>query len=551
MDPYLCLDAIPNIFGLFDTTVAPTLLYYSYLPIILVSLLFSIFIFIKNPSIQAKALLVLAVTFSIWVLNEIVQWIAVDSWLVHFGWQLSALLQVAVVSSVLYFVYLFLFKKYPSFYQNLIGFILVIPIILVLPTKLNMDSFDFATCQAYNGFAWFYIYGLEVLATLIIIAMCIKKYLSTKDIVEKKLATYLGFGVAIFLGLFVETNIAGDWTLVYEFNLLGPLGMAIFILFISYTIVKYSVFNLKLIGAQVLVATLWVMLCAILFIRTIENAKIVISLTLIIFLIVGIFLIRSIRKEIEQREHIQKLAENLEAANKKLKVLDNMKSEFLSLASHQIRSPLTAIKGYSSMLAEGDFGKLPQKASNAASIIMESCQNLIDIVEDFLNISRIEQGRMVYENSIFDIRGLVEEIINEIKPNIDKAGLDLKIQLGDEKILVNVDRGKIKQSISNIIDNATKYTPKGGIKISVSKSEGMAKVSVKDSGIGINPSEIDKLFIKFSRTKDASKTNVSGTGLGLYIAKKMIEASGGSIKVISSGKEEGATFTVELPEYKQ
>ena len=223
----------------------------------------------------------------------------------------------------------------------------------------------------------------------------------------------------------------------------------------------------------------------------------------------------------EQREKIEKMAKELGEANEKLKELDQLKSEFLSLATHQIRAPLTAIKGYSSMLLEGDFGVLPQKATDSIQTIMKSCQNLINIVADFLNISRIEQGKMVYEKSIFDLKELVKEVLNELEPNIYKAGLSLEIKMPIEEIKVNADRGKIKQVVGNIVDNAIKYTVHGSINISVSVDGEKAKIAVKDSGVGIDPNEINKLFNKFSRTKDASKTNVTGTGLGLYIAKKM------------------------------
>jgi signal transduction histidine kinase len=551
MDSYLCLDAVPNLFGLFDTTIAPTLFYYSYIPIIFISLFFSFFVLFKNRSLQSKLLLVVAVIFSIWTINEIITWIAVDSWLVHFGWQLSALLQLAVVLSVVYFVYVFLFKKHPLFSSLLTTFILISPILVTLPTTLNITNFDLTECQGYNGPIWYYIYGLEILATLFAIFLCIKKYVSTKNIDEKKQAMFLGFGTALLLGLFVETNIAGDWTLVYEFNLFGPLGMALFIVFISYLIVKYHTFNIKLMGTQALVVALWIALCSTLFIRTIENARVVIAFTLILFLIVGIFLIRSVKREVQQREKIEKLAKELGEANEKLKELDQLKSEFLSLATHQLRSPLTAIKGYSAMLVDGDFGILPPKATDAARTVMQSCQNLINIVEDFLNISRIEQGRMVYEKTIFNLGELVNEVIKEIKPNIDKTGLAFELTIPRNiSTQVNADRGKIKQVIGNIIDNAVKYTVHGSIKVSVSTDKSLVKVAVKDSGVGIDPNEIDKLFNKFSRTKDANKTNIHGTGLGLYIAKKIVEAHSGDIKISSEGLGKGSTFTIELPLHK-
>jgi signal transduction histidine kinase len=201
------------------------------------------------------------------------------------------------------------------------------------------------------------------------------------------------------------------------------------------------------------------------------------------------------------------------------------------------------------MLLEGDFGVLPPKAANSVQIVMKSCQNLINIVNDFLNISRIEQGRMVYEKSIFNIGELVTEVTNEIKPNIENAGLALNLNIKDGSEKINGDRNKIKQVVSNIIDNSIKYTLKGSIDVSTFKEGSKVKVVVKDTGVGIDPNEMDKLFAKFSRTKDANKTNVVGTGLGLYIAKKMTEAHNGDTKVASEGLGKGTTFTIELPRY--
>ena len=218
------------------------------------------------------------------------------------------------------------------------------------------------------------------------------------------------------------------------------------------------------------------------------------------------------------------------------------------MATHQIRSPLTAIKGYSSMLLEGDFGVLPQKAIDSVKTITKSCQNLLNIVEDFLNISRIEQGRMVYEKVLFDIRELIKEVLNELKPNIDRVGLILDFKMPAEKMQVNADRNKIKQIIGNIIDNAIKYTAHGNINISTFKQQNKIKIAIKDSGIGIDPKDMDKLFDKFYRTNNASKVNVAGTGLGLYIAKKIVEAHRGNIGVSSEGIGKGTTFTIELPE---
>ena len=200
------------------------------------------------------------------------------------------------------------------------------------------------------------------------------------------------------------------------------------------------------------------------------------------------------------------------------------------------------------MLIEGDFGQIPRRAAESVLVIMKSCQDLINIVNDFLNVSRIEQGRMVYEKTIFELSDLVKEVVNEQKPNIQKAGLSISLEIPSTlSAKVKVDRDKIKQSIGNIIDNAIKYTLSGGITVSISEENKKALIKIKDTGVGIDPHEVGKLFNKFSRTKDANKTNVRGTGIGLYIARKMVVDHGGDIKVFSEGEGKGTTFTIELP----
>jgi signal transduction histidine kinase len=390
--------------------------------------------------------------------------------------------------------------------------------------------------------------GFFTLITIVSLILLINGYIKNKrepvfraQIRNTLIAGIIGFGGG-------ATNFFPQLINIYPF---GNYFVLLYVFFMSYGVLKYKLLSKRVISAQLLAGAI-----VLVFLFNLLNSSndfydwIVKFILFALILFFSIFLVRGVFKEIEQKEKIEKLAMELERANVKLRELDQMKSEFLSLATHQIRAPLTAIKGYSSMLIEGDFGELPQTAKDSVQTIMKSCQNLIDVVGDFLNISRIEQGRMVYEKSVFNLKDLVKEVIIELKPNVERAGLSFDLNLPIENIKLNADRGKIKQCIGNIIDNAIKYTPHGSIHISMIEKEQKAKISVKDTGVGIDPSEIGKLFSKFSRAKDASKTNVSGTGLGLYIAKKMVEAHGGDIKVSSEGKGKGTTFTIELPVYR-
>ena len=550
MQELYCETTYPVLKTFFDFSFAQALLLYAYIPIIIISLLIGILVLRSDHrSLRSKLLFGIALSFAFWVINIIFQWVAVYSRVVFFTSQMTAVFEISIFLLSIYFIDVFVNKKNSSFKMRaLLSSILFIVLILV-PTKINMSYFDIVNCEGVVGILWDAIYLFEILAIALIIYMGVKAMKNPNmDSVERKEITIVTIGMSVFLGIFSASNIFGEVLKTYSINLVGPIGMVIFLSLLVYMIVKFRAFNIKLLGAQALVISLIILIAATLLVKDPFYLQVIMATTLILVIGLGYSLTQSVKKEVIQREKIEKLARELGEANEKLKELDQLKSEFLSLATHQIRAPLTAIKGYSSMLLEGDFGVLPQKAKDSIDTIMKSCQNLINIVGDFLNISRIEQGRMVYEKSIFDIGELVQEVANELKPNIQNAGLSLEIEIPNNfSAKVNADKGKIKQVIGNIIDNAIKYTPHGNIKVSIFKEQNKIKIAVKDSGVGIDPSEIDKLFTKFSRTKDASKTNVTGTGLGLYIAKKMAEAHQGDIKVSSEGVGKGTTFTIELP----
>jgi signal transduction histidine kinase len=320
---------------------------------------------------------------------------------------------------------------------------------------------------------------------------------------------------------------------------------AFYPIIITIAILRYKLFNVKIISTELLSGCLWV----VLLFRTLLSDRLADQLVNgFVFLfttLFGILLVKSVYKEVEQREKIQTLALDLEKANDKLKDLDQLKSEFLSLASHQLRGPLTAIKGYASEIIEGDFGPVPKNLENPVKTIFQSCDSLTDLVEDFLNISRIEQGRMKYEMTRFDFVELVNQVVNEIKPNIDNKGLELKTNM-ESQVFIFADKLKMKQIIGNLIDNSIKYTPKGSIFVSVFKKDNKAVLSIKDTGVGVKKETIEHLFKKFSRAEDASKANILGTGLGLYLAKQIITAHSGRIWVESEGEGKGSEFFVEL-----
>jgi signal transduction histidine kinase len=314
-----------------------------------------------------------------------------------------------------------------------------------------------------------------------------------------------------------------------------------------------------MIGAQALVWALVILIGSEFLFVTSTTNQVLVGITLLISSILGLVLVRSVKKEVKSRERIEELADNLvksndklEGANIKLKELDKLKSEFLSLASHQIRNPLTAIKGYASLVLDGTYGEVSHPVREAVDRMYQSTQSLVTIVSDFLDISRIEQGTMKYDFTSFDIKKLAIEVVEEFRPNILHAGLSISSVAGPGDYFVNADQGKIKQVIGNLIDNAIKYTPTGSIKVALSRyslsdgTSGRVRVTVSDTGVGLDKEVIPQLFAKFTRDKDAFRTNVTGTGLGLYLAKQMVQAHHGKIWAESDGKGKGSRFIIEL-----
>ena len=252
-------------------------------------------------------------------------------------------------------------------------------------------------------------------------------------------------------------------------------------------------------------------------------------------------------------KHSQSLAiaaKKLEVANNRLKVLDKMKSEFVSIASHQLRSPLTSIRGYASMLLEGSYGTIPPKAKEALSRIAESSKYMVNSVEDYLNVSRIESGNMKYELADFNLKNTASDVVDELRQTAMQKGLLLTFRSDiSSKGIVNADIGKTRQALHNLINNSIKYTERGSITVTIAEDLKNMKIMaiISDTGVGMSEETVDALFAKFSRAKDANKTNISGTGLGLFVAKQMIEHMGGTITASSEGVGKGSSFTLELP----
>ena len=238
----------------------------------------------------------------------------------------------------------------------------------------------------------------------------------------------------------------------------------------------------------------------------------------------------------------------LRDANIRLQQLDKAKSEFISLASHQLRTPLSIVKGYISMILEGFWGKINKKQEDQLEKVYLSNERLIRLVDDLLAVSRIESGRLDLDFKIVSLEKVVINVIEEFKKVFFDKGLYLKYIKSKNPIpLIKVDSFKIRQVVQNLIDNAFHYTTEGGATIRLKKNKDKIIFSIKDTGIGVSKKEKVTLFEKFSRGQSGTKVHTEGTGLGLYLAAKLVTVHQGRAWVESEGKDKGSTFYFELP----
>lgn len=238
---------------------------------------------------------------------------------------------------------------------------------------------------------------------------------------------------------------------------------------------------------------------------------------------------------------------------RKLKEVDQMKDEFISVASHELRTPVTGIKGYISMILDGDMGEVNEKVRDSLSMVAGSTERLAVLVEDLLNVSRIEQGRLEVNSKEMDISPTIENIIKELKIQADVKNLSLTYKPHASPLpTVKIDEDRLKQVLINIIGNSIKYTAKGSVDVvtKLNSKGDRLQIKVKDTGIGMSSKERERLFEKFYRIQNDKTSKIIGTGLGLWITKQLIELMKGEITV-DSMEDVGTEMIISFPVIKK
>ncbi|MFA5029922.1 MAG: ATP-binding protein [Patescibacteria group bacterium] len=401
---------------------------------------------------------------------------------------------------------------------------------------------------------WGYIYYGLYFALLWLWATfnLFKKYAKGEPSLRQQiLFIYIGIGVSIVFG--ATFNLIFILLGNYQYIWLGPYAMFCFVIATSYAVAKHQLLDIKVVTTEIFAIFLSLLTFSDLF-RTSGGWEFSGKLALFLLtLFFSILLIRSVLNEVRRREEMEKLTEELKkttkklaSANKELERLDEAKSEFLSIASHQLRTPSTIIKGYISMMLEGSFGKVPKIIKENLDKVYISNERLLNLIETLLNISRIESGRLEFNTQPVDLVKTIEPIVADFQKKAKEKGLKLEFRAEKDIPQAKADPQKVKEVISNLIDNSVKYTKEGEVIIGLHQEGQSVVFTCQDTGIGIDPEDVPRLFNKFVRGKGMMQVYTEGTGLGLYFARMVIENMGGRIWAESPGKGKGSKFSFSL-----
>jgi len=538
------------------------ILLYSHIPTAVLALFVGLFVWMTNTkSLVNRVFFLITLSFALWVSIDLPLWIYFyDPTIMMFAWSFFGIVTALFYLSCIYFIYLFIYQKH-SFLMLLALSVLMLPMIIFTPTAYNLSGVNITEANAIEEVIFTnYFHLLGLIAFIWILVLSVLGYLRTQDKLFRKQILFTSIGLELFLLFFTFATFLDSYlvdigvTSDYILGNYGLFGMPVFIGLLSLAIVRYKALDIKLLGAQALVVAVISLVGSQFFFSTNPVSQILNVFTFFLVSVFGYFLVRSVKYEVKHANEMEALSkklaatnEKLDSANKELERLDQAKSEFLSIASHQLRTPLTVIKGYTSMVQEGSFGKVPPKIMEVLDKVFISTERLISLVESLLNISRIEAGRIEFTIEPVDLADVTSKLVADFQQKAKAKGLSLLFKPDEDVPLAAADAQKVKEVISNLIDNAIKYTPKGEIVVGLHQESQSVVFLCQDTGLGIDPEDLPRLFTKFVRGKGMVQVNTEGTGLGLYFARMVVENMGGRIWAESDGKNKGSRFTFSLP----
>jgi len=441
----------------------------------------------------------------------------------------------------------------PTRISNWLWAVIWLPVVAIISAVL-VPGFIIETATIKYGavkevmFGEGYIFYILYIISYVFVGLTVagKRYLASAGVYRTQFAyIILVFAISSIFGILSQLYF--PFIGIYDLGWLGTALATTAMVGVGYIMILYNFWNKKLILTETLV-----LIGAAVFLFDVFTsqsvAELIINPAILMLVIIGsIFLLKNVKKETESKEKVEKLARQLSIVNKELVLLDKRKTDFVGTTAFRFRGPLTAVKGYASLLLEGSFGKLSESSMVAVDRVFQSSEHLNDIIGDFTDVMKIERGEVSYEHEHIELKGMVQDILTELSVSLRDAGITARVHSKEQETYnIMGDTGKVRQSLSNLIDNAIKYAPNGMLNISLSKNakDKSILLSITDKGMGMTTDTLQRIFEKFNRGKDANRYHTGGTGLGLYVAKEILRMHYADITAESEGQGKGSTFNI-------
>ena len=518
----------------------PRLYYYSHgLGFILSIIVGLLLLKAQKKSKKSQLFFAMMGLFCLWLVLDLIQWATDDPISMFFLWG------VTVVIEILFFGIALLIAKQSSDNTKdlsvIIGSMSVIAggIMLFIPSTLGLMGVDMEICEVIEGvMSKYLVYAYEFLCLIFIIHLAFK---NRKNILQNNSDKFFLLSIALFLVLFFAGNLYGSLSENWTPSQYGLIGMPFFVLLLSYLIQKYNFSNAKVFLAQFLILILLSFTIANLFIRKIENVRIVVIFTLLFVAALGYALIKSVKREVQQKEELAKLNINLQNLLKQ-------RESLVHLVTHKIKGSFTRSKYIFAGLLDGTFGEINDEVRRRAAQGLESDDTGINTVDLILNVANMQTGTVKYDMKKIDFKEIILKTFADKKVQAEAKGLQMESIIHDDPKDIYTVLGDVfwlREAVNNLIDNSIKYTKTGKITIGLEDGNGKVKFSIKDTGVGITDEDKKLLFTEGGRGKDSVKVNVDSTGYGLYSVKLIVDAHKGKVWAESEAGK-GSTFFMEL-----
>lgn len=481
--------------------------------------------------------------FALWLVGNAIVWTSNDYYLVAGFWSPLAYLELLFFLVLFCFFYIDIYSHLPRAVSIVVILIAAVSLFVNLAGQ-SIAGFELVWCNMHNS-EFLNVYNLWVDAIVLFTVASLgllriaKLHNQRSELIRVAIVTG---SIVLFMGVFAGSSyVSSVGAAVYTTELYALFTLPIFILALTISITSYGTFNLGNAVAKMFFLIFMVLSGSQFFFVSSTAGFVLAAIAFLMTLSFGLLLLRSYEREGRIRKQMEDIAVELQTTNERQEVL-------FHFIGHEVKGFLTKDAGAFASLSEGDFGALPVEAKSFIEQALAETRSGADSVGNILKASNLKKGSVTYEKKPFDLKELVAATVARAKSVAEKKGLDLSFTADDASYQMVGDQAQLADHVfRNLIENSLNYTPSGSVAVSLKKEAGKLVFAVKDTGVGISDEDKKLLFTEGGHGKDSQKVNAHSTGYGLYIAKQVAEAHGGTIRAESEGVGKGATFVVEFP----